>query len=202
MKVLVVHAHPDPESYSAHLFTVVCEALRGRGDTVTALNLYQMGFDPVMPCEERRAYLIEPKRLAEQWTEHIEALHGCEHLVFVYPVWFYGMPAILKGWLERVWLPGVAFLPPERKGSAARPGLQNIRRLTVVCTGGAPWWWLKLIGDPNKKMVTRGLRAIMAPNCKTTWLQLHNMNNVSRAECEAFSERVRRLLSPMKAYRK
>jgi NAD(P)H dehydrogenase (quinone) len=195
MKTLVVHAHPDPQSLNAHLFAAVCEALRARGDEVVALDLYAEGFDPVMPRDERRAYLVEPKRLAEQWPAHVEALRTCEHLVFVYPVWFYGMPAMLKGWLERVWLPGVAFLPPPKKGAAAVPGLRHIRALSVVCTGGAPWWWLKVMGDPNKRLVMRGLRALMAPRCTQTWLQLHNMNNVSREDCEAFAQRVKRTFS-------
>ena len=97
---------------------------------------------------------------------------------------------MLKGWLERVWLPGVAFLPPPVKGATAVPGLQHITRMTVITHGGAPWWWLKLMGDPAKKLFMRGLRAIMAKRCKTTWLQLHNMNNVTYADCEAYIRKV------------
>ena len=120
----------------------------------------------------------------------MDALQWAQHLVFVFPIWFYGPPAMLKGWLERVWLPGVAFLPPAQKGALATPGLRHIQRLTVITHGGSPWWWLKVIGDPARKLFTRALRALMAKNCKTTWLQLHNMNNVSRAECEAFIAKV------------
>jgi len=128
---------------------------------------------------------------------HVDALKWAEHLVFIFPIWFYGPPAMLKGWLERVWLPGVAFLPPPQKGKAALPGLRHIQRLTVITHGGAPWWWLKVIGDPAKKLFMRGLRALMAKNCKATWLQLHNMNNVTRAECEAFISKVTSTLKAM-----
>jgi hypothetical protein len=63
-----------------------------------------------------------------------------------------------------------------------------------VTTGGAPWWWLKVMGDPGRKLFVRGLRALFARNCRTVWLQLHNMNNVSRDECAAFLARVSRTL--------
>jgi NAD(P)H dehydrogenase (quinone) len=137
--------------------------------------------------------------LIEQRVQaHVDALKWCEHIVFVFPIWFYGPPAMLKGWLERVWLPGVAFLPPPNKGATAVPGLRHIRYLTVITHGGSPWWWLKVMGDPAKKLFTRGLRAIMAKNCTTTWLQLHNMNNVSRADCAAFITQVTTRLKAIK----
>ena len=195
MNCLVVHCHPDPQSFSTHLCAVTQSALRSAGHELRCIDLYAEGFDPVLSLEERRAYLSNPKLIEEKVQAHVDALRWCEHLVFVFPIWFYGPPAMLKGWLERVWLPGVAFLPPPRKGAAAVPGLRHIQRLTVVTHGGAPWWWLKVMGDPAKKLFTLGLRALMAKNCNTQWLQLHNMNNVTPAECDKFSAKVRLALS-------
>lgn len=190
MKALVVHCHPDPSSFSAALFRAVRDALGRGGHEVRTIELYAERFEPVLSLDEHRAYLPDRSFVERRVQSHVDALRWAEHLVFVHPTWIYGPPAMLKGWLERVWLPGVAFLPPPRRGSMAQPGLHNIRRLTVVTTGGAPWWWLKLIGDPHRKLFTRGLRALFAPGCRTTWLQLHDMNNVTRAECAAFLERV------------
>jgi putative NADPH-quinone reductase len=197
LRTLIVHAHPVTGSFSHALLETVCAALKSRGHTLRVIDLYAERFDPVLSRDERERYLTDAKGLEALVQPHVDALRWCEHLVFVYPVWFYGMPAIMKGWLERVWLPGVAFLPPPVKGKAAVPGLQHIGRLSVVCTGGAPWWWLKIIGDPNQRLVMRGLRALMHPRCQKTWLQLHNMNNVSRAECEAFVAKVRRTFEGM-----
>jgi NAD(P)H dehydrogenase (quinone) len=190
MRCLVVHCHPDPESYSAHLFSVVRRSLQAAGHEVRCIDLYAEGFNPVLSLAEKRVYLTDPQALAQQLDAHVQALKGCEHLIFVFPIWFYGPPAMLKGWLERVWLPGVAFLPPPTKGAAAQPGLQHIQALSVVTHGGAPAWWLWLIGNPAKRLFTRGLRALMAKRCRTQWLQLHNMNNATAAEREAFSKRV------------
>ncbi len=195
LKTLVVHCHPNPQSFSAALNAAACRALETAGHELRRIDLYAEGFDPVLSREEREAYLPNPGLIEIRVQPHVDALRWAEHLVFVYPTWFYGPPAMLKGWLERVWLPGVAFLPPPAKGKPAVAGLRHIKRLTVVTTGGAPWWWLKLIGDPGKKLFTRGLRALFARSCTTTWLQLHNMNNVSRAECEAFLAKVSKRLS-------
>ncbi len=195
MKTLVVHCHPDPQSFSAHLHEVVVAALRTAGHELRLIDLYAEGFDPVLSLDERRAYLSNPGLIEARVQSHVDALKWCEHLVFVFPIWFYGPPAMLKGWLERVWLPGVAFMPPPKKGDAALPGLQHIQRLSIVTHGGAPAWLLFLIGNPAKRLFTRGLRLLMAKRCKTQWLQLHNMNNVSRQECEAFAQRVQRAFS-------
>jgi putative NADPH-quinone reductase len=197
MRTLLVYCHPDPGSFSAALRSAATDALTARGHDVRVLDLYADGFQPVLTREERAVYLTEPSVIEASVQEHVDGLRWAEHLLFVFPIWFYGPPAMLKGWLERVWLPGVAFMPPRRKGRPAVPGLRHIRRLTVITHGGSPWWWLKFIGDPARRLFARGLRALMARDCKTTWLQLHDMNNVSRAECTAFVARVRTRLEGM-----
>jgi len=190
LKTLVVYCHPNPQSFSAALYTQTVETLKAQGHELRCFDLYAENFQPVLTLEEREAYLPNPGLIEARVQPHVDALKWAEHLVFVFPIWFYGPPAMLKGWFERVWLPGVAFLPPQQKGKAAVPGLRHIQRLTVVTHGGAPWWWLKVMGDPAKKLFMRGLRALMAKNCKTTWLQLHNMNNVTRADCDGFLAKV------------
>ncbi len=197
MRSLVVFCHPNPDSLSGALFGVTQDALKARGDELRCFDLYADNFQPIMTREERLAYLTNPGLIEARVQAHTEALKWAEHLIFVFPIWFYGPPAMLKGWLERVWLPGVAFLPPPEKGAVAVPGLRHIQRLTVITHGGSPWWWLKVIGDPARKLFTRGLRALMAKNCKTTWLQLHNMNNVSAADCAKFIARVQQSLKAM-----
>lgn len=197
MRTLVVHCHPDPESYNAALYRTACDALRAGGHELRCIDLYAEGFDPVLTREERAAYLPDPGLIERRVQPHVDALRWAEHLVFVYPSWFYGPPAMLKGWFERVWLPGVAFLPPAARGRPAIPGLRQVRRLTVVTTGGAPRWWVAVVGDPGRKLFARGLRALFAPRCRTTWLQLHGMNHVSREELGAFLARVGRTLRAM-----
>lgn len=191
---LVVHAHPDAASFSAALFRVAAETLQTAGHTVRTIDLYAEGFDPVLSLEERKAYLDCPDWLVQRFSTHIEWLQRCEHLVLVYPTWWWGPPAMLKGWLERVWLPRITFEVAQSKGQRLRPRMQHVRELTVITHGGAPWWWLKLMGDPHKKMMLRGMAMLFSPRLKRRWLQLHNMNNVTRQDCEAFIEKVKRSL--------
>lgn len=198
MRTLVVHCHPDEASFSAALYRAACEALEGAGHELRRADLYAEGFEPVLSREERRAYLGDPAAIERKVQPHVDALRWAEHLVFVFPTWFYGPPALLKGWLERVWLPGVAFEPSKVKGRPPAPGLRNIRRLTVVTTSGSPWWWLKVVGDPGRKLFARGLRALFARGCRTTWLQLHDMNNVTREDTSRFLAKVSRTLGALR----
>ncbi len=85
---------------------------------------------------------------------------GCkaaEALVLCFPTWWYGMPAILKGYFDRVWANTVAFRLPEG-GGAIRPALTNIKKIAVVTTYGAPWWFIRLVlPDPSRAVIMSGL---------------------------------------------
>ena len=190
MQTLIVHAHPDPASFSASLFRLAKETLTRHGHRVQTIDLYAEGFDPVLSLEERQAYLECPDWLVARFASHVDKLTQCEHLLLIYPTWWWGPPAMLKGWLERVWLPKITFEPPDRKGQRLKPKMQHIRCFTVITHGGSPWWWLKLIGDPHRKLMMRGMRMLFARSCKTNWLQLHSMNSVTPADLQAFEDKV------------
>lgn len=195
MQTLIVHAHPDPRSFSAALFRLAHETLRNGGHSVEAIDLYAEGFDPVLSAEEKAAYLDGPDWLMQRFSTHIDKIQRAEHIVLVYPTWWWGPPAMLKGWLERVWLPRFTFEPARRKGDRLRPKLQHVRHFTVVTHGGSPWWWLKLMGDPHQRQMMRGMAMLFHPRCRKTWLQLHDMNNVTARDCERFMQRVKAALT-------
>jgi putative NADPH-quinone reductase len=186
MRVLVVYAHPDPESYVAALHRTVVEALSRAGHEVDDLDLYAEGFDPVLSLDERRGYHAIPhnRRPVEDYVRRLEAAEG---LVLVHPVWNFGFPAILKGFLDRVFLPGVSFRLVDGK---AAPNLGNLRLLASVTTYGASRWRAFLMGDPPRKLVTRMLRVLVAPRARLLVLSLHDMNRQTRGGREAFLARV------------
>jgi len=127
-------------------------------------------------------------------AHHVEALQWAEGWVAIYPTWFYGLPAMLKGWLDRVWLPGVTFQVATAKKRTIRGELQNIRRFVGITTSGSPWWWLRVIGDPGRSLLMKGLRPLYARGCRMSWLQLHDMNHATAADREAFLAKVDRSL--------
>jgi NAD(P)H dehydrogenase (quinone) len=192
MRLVVVFTHPDPESFNAAVFKTAVEALREAGHELRLIDLYREGFDPVFSRAEKASYLSDTAQNIAGVAAHVEALRWAEGWVSVHPTWFYGAPAMLKGWLERVWLPGVAFTVAKAKERRIGGELHNIRLFAGITTSGAPWWALKLIGDPGRNLFMRGLRPLYARRCTMRWLQLFNMNHVSAEERAAFLVRVRR----------
>ncbi len=199
MRLLLVVCHPDPASYGAALAATAREALAAAGHELRVIDLYAEGFDPVFSAAEKATYLTDTAQNVAGVAAHVEALRWAEGWVVVYPTWFYGAPAMLKGWLERVWLPGVAFRIARAKQRTIGGELGHIRLFVGITTSGAPWWWLKVIGDPGRSLFMKGLRPLYARRCRMRWLQLFDMNHVTAAEREAFLARVRRELSQLQA---
>lgn len=189
MRVLIVYAHPVDTSFGAALFEETRATLERQGHAIRTLDLYRLGFDPVLSGEERRLY-EKPGAHRDVLDEHIQALAWAEGLVFVYPTWWYGLPAILKGWLDRVWLPEVTFGLSAGKRSII-PMMQHIRLLGGISTYGAGWWWTRYVGDPGRRTIMRGMRALCARDCRTFWLALHKMDSATDAHRAAFLTTVR-----------
>jgi putative NADPH-quinone reductase len=190
MNVLVVHAHPDPESLSRALRDAAVATLEAAGHDVRVTDLYAEGFDPAMDRAERAGYHT-PGENERPVAAHLANLRWAEAVVFVYPTWWFGLPAILKGWLDRVLVPHATFtLPAETK--PIRPLLSNIRWVIVVTTCGAPWWFSKFVGEPGRKTLLRAFRLICHRRCKTRYIALHRIDTRSERERTAFVDRVRR----------
>ncbi len=195
MRVLVVFCHPSLESYGAALLDAARETLRARGHELKVIDLYRAGFNPVLAPAEWDDYLVDTPRVIANVSDHVDAMRWAESLLLIFPTWMYGPPAMLKGWLERVWLPGVAFEVPEGRNRRAVGRLDNIRSFTVITTSGSPWWWLRLIRDPGRSMLTRGFRVLFHRRCRVRWLQLYDMNHQDEARRRKFIARVRATLA-------
>lgn len=195
MRALVVHAHPVPDSFNTALARLACETLAAKGHDVRLLDLYQMNFDPVMRKEERQAYHDRGSNVVPV-REHLAHLAWCTGLVFVYPTWWYGQPAILKGWLDRVLVPHAAFAMPEGN-QPVQPLMQHIGCLGGISTYGASWLFTRWVGDPGRRIVMRGLRSLIHPRAKTFWTALHKMDSVTDADRHAFMTKVKARLEAL-----
>jgi NAD(P)H dehydrogenase (quinone) len=187
MRVLLVHAHPLPESFSRVLRQAVEAGLARAGHQVDLLDLYAEGFAPALSAGERQRYHDVAANL-QGIEAHMARLKAADAIVFVYPTWWYGLPAILKGWLDRVWVPGATFT----LGEGPIVGqLTNIRRIGAVTTYGAPWWFMRFwMGHPGRKLIARGLKVLCAKGCRITWLDIDRMDSRTRPELTAFRDRV------------
>lgn len=193
MRWLVVYCHPVPESFCAGLRDAAVEVLEGRGEKVRLVDLYAEGFDPVMGCDERRDYNDRaPSDPALQ--PHIDNLKWAEALLFVYPTWWYGLPAMLKGWLDRVWAMDVAFKLPDQ-GARIVSLMPHVKRIGVVTTCGAPWWWSVVIGQPGRRTILRGMRALCAWRCRTFYLAHYDMDRSTPESRAAFLTKVKHRLA-------
>ena len=190
MRLLFVHAHPVPESFNTALLAAALETARVQGHDVRLIDLHGEGFNPVMSAEERRGY-TEDVPIPADLVQHVEALQWAEGLILVYPTWWYAQPAILKGWMDRVWRPGIAFTLHE-EGQRLRPALANIRLIGVITTIGSPWWfWTFLMGAPGRKIILRGLRFCTNARTRTFWLGLHAIEERADLARRRYIDRVR-----------
>lgn len=191
MRILVIYCHPDEASFASTLHAAIIETLTAAGHMVTDLDLYREGFKPVMTMEERTEYSDNPLyyKSVEKYANQLAA---AEAIVAIYPTWWYGMPAMLKGYFDRVWAPGVAF-DVSSDGSINTDRLAHIRRLGVVTTYGAPWWLIRLyMGDPERKLWGRGVRKLCAHGCTLDWHVHYKMDNTTPARLDRFLARVQK----------
>ena len=127
---------------------------------------------------------------------HAARLEWADALVLVYPTWWGAQPAILWGWLERVWIDGIAF--SRRPGARrARPGLRNIRHLVAITTHGSSKWINAVEGEPGKRVVLRRMRACCHPRVRTRWIALYGVDGSDEAERRAFLARVERSMAEL-----
>lgn len=148
MHSLIVHAHPNPDGFNAALTTRARAALTAAGGTVDVADLYAEGFDPVEAArhypdaedparftplaEQRRAY--KTGRLPPTVADHIARLERADLVILQFPLWWHGMPAILKGWFDRVFVSGGLYTGRMRYDAGYFRG----KRALVSVTTGAP----------------------------------------------------------------
>lgn len=191
MKILLIHSHPVESSFGSALHVEVRETLKKAGHEVDDCDLYAENFNPVLTREERLGYHTVPDNI-EPVRTYVDRLRAADALVIVTPVWNFGWPAMLKGYFDRVWLPGVTFdMEGGDKGKLTRK-LTNIKKLAVVTTYGANRWRALLAGDPPRKLATRVLRAVTNPARGVTYLAHYDMNNCTEETRSTFLAKVRK----------
>lgn len=193
MRIQVVHSHPLTDSYDHALFGVIVETLKTNGHEVVATDLYREGFEPAMTEAERRSYMgngYDTGAIA-RYTETLKSVDG---VILCFPHWWFSMPAMLKGWVDRVWGPGVAFTY-DAEGKL-EPALTNIKLFGVVTSYGSPWWAVILYaGNAGHKVLMRGMKPMCAKGVQSFYLAHYAMDKSTPKSREAFIAKVRKRIA-------
>ncbi|MEO4044679.1 NAD(P)H-dependent oxidoreductase [Hoeflea sp. CAU 1731] len=199
MNALVVYCHPHEGSFTSAVRDVVTGHLRTIGAELRVIDLYGEDFQPVLSESEWSSYEATQGR-SEDIARHAEALAWCDTLIFVYPTWWYGHPAMLKGWMERILLPGVAFEMPD--GGDIKPLLRNVRRLGVYTTCGASWWLTFIIGAPGRKTILRGIGLLCHPRACKSFAAHYSMDRSTSESRARHLEKVEKAIAKLTANRR
>jgi len=185
MRFLVIFAHPVVESFNGALFQLTVETLSKRHE-VRTLDLNAAGFDPRMSREERLNYHDAGENRGEL-NPYIAELRWAEAVIFCFPVWSYGVPAILKGFFDRTMGPDIAFT---LRDGRVTPKLTNIGLVGGITTYGQSWWAVKWLGDLPRAQITRFFTWFCGPGTRSFYLANYHMNVTTAESRERFKARV------------
>jgi putative NADPH-quinone reductase len=188
-RVLVVYCHPVAGSFVAAVRDRAIAGFEAGGGEVRVTDLYASGFDPAFSAAERRAHRqpgVDPAL-----RSHADDLGWCDTLALVYPTWWSGQPAMLKGWFDRVLVNGVAWELPEGS-SVLRPLLGNITSIVTVTTHGSSKLVNAVEGEGGKRTVSRSVRLMCGRRVRTHWIAMYGVDRSTVGQRAAFLDRVER----------
>lgn len=176
-------------SLNARLASLAEVAAQEAGWQVTLRDLYASGFDPSLSADERGSYYTGFAGEAVA-TERAE-LATAEILILVFPTWWSGFPAILKGWFDRVWAPGTAFDHSPDFGPML-PRLGSLREVLAITTMGAPAWvdWL-VLRCPLKRILKWGIVRPCAVQARVGWRCLYQAESAGPRHISRFEATLR-----------
>jgi putative NADPH-quinone reductase len=192
MRVLYLYCHPQATSFHAAICARALAGLAVARHEVDLLDLYAEKFDPVMWEPARRDY-HDTTRNQLGLEDHVARLRRADALIVQFPVWSFGMPAMLKGYFDRMMMPGVAFDLSDPAN--AKPLLGNLRRIAGITTYGRPRTRAIAVGDPPRKMIKRYLPWFANRSARVDYYALYHMNVASEAKRVAFMEKIHAAMS-------
>ncbi|MGV8162862.1 MAG: NAD(P)H-dependent oxidoreductase [Candidatus Nanoarchaeia archaeon] len=141
MTTLVIYAHPTTEGHNANILTKVETELKKRKQKYEVLNLYNENFNPILSKEE----LITRNKPSKEIKKYQDKITKSDKLILIYPIWWNAPPAILKGFIDRVFAAGYAFRYKPTALGAMPEGLLKGKKAAVFTTGGGPELYFKYI---------------------------------------------------------
>ncbi len=172
MNALIIYAHPWEGSFNHHILERTTNLLKESGKTVDIIDLNQDGFNPVLTKSDLKLFsqgaYHDP--LAKNYLERLKA---ADEVVLLFPIWWYGEPAILKGFYDKVLLKGHAYGEVDH----ALKGLLDIHKATIITTANISKEIFSMLGDPINNVLAHGIFATVGIDhvnwihCKTVHLE-------------------------------
>ena len=197
MNATVVYAHPDPESFGRAVLDRVVRGLEHSGHDVTVLDLYALDYPGAISPAEWQAYGTGSAIIDPTVAHHAQLVQSTDALVFVYPTWWSSMPAIMKAWLERTLVEGVAFTL-EGPRNRLTPKLTGLRNVVGVTTYGSSWWYVKLVNDAGRRTVLRTVGLLSAGRARLSWHGLYSLDGQTPRRRERFLDDVERAMGALR----
>lgn len=187
MKTLIIFNHPYEGSYCNAILTACTQGLAEKGCEYDIINLDKEGFNPITSARELQAFAIahkSPKEaqemLSPQVLEYALKLKQTSHLVFIFPIWWMLMPALTKGFIDKVLFPGIVYNYDDKGNMKGL--LQNIKEVTVITTTAATgkYYKEKLYAPVWMALLHGTFNAIGINNCR--WINIDNIKNLTNEE--------------------
>lgn len=183
----MIFCHPNSSGFIPAALEQVQLGLSAANAEVRTHDLYREGFVPELSADEHRRHL-EPG-VAADLREHADDLRWCDTLVLIYPTWWSGQPAMLKGWIDRVWASGVAWELPDG-ANRLQPMLSNIREIVAVTSHGSSKTINSLQGEGGKRTLFRSMRAMCHRRTHTHWLAFYGIDDDDLERRTAYLEKL------------
>jgi putative NADPH-quinone reductase len=194
MKCLLVTAHPLPSSLCHSLSKTALDALKAVGHDVTVEDLYAQAFPPALSAAERAGYYEASYDESAVQTQ-AQRLRDAEGLVLCFPTWWFGFPAILKGWFDRVWAPGVAYDHASDLG-AIKPRLPQLKRVLVITSLGSAWWVdLFIMRKPIRRILKTAILGTCAPQAQFDMLSIYSSEKCAAEKVTVFQKKIKQRLA-------
>ena len=181
MNTTIIFAHPWEESLNRAILNKVIDKLKDDGDIITLIDLYQDKFNPVMSEKDLSLY-SQGKSADPMVDRYNNILDKTQKIIFIFPIWWYDMPAIMRGFLDKVLLNHSAYIEDEK---GLHP-LRNIQNTIILTTSAAPTEVLiNNFGDPINGTVINGtFNAVGFFNAR--WYNLGDINKIAKTEITNF----------------
>ena len=166
------------------------------GHDLQIVDLYERDFDPRLTSSERQSYYAS-EHDCRAVAEDAEGLQTADVLVLIFPTWWFGLPAILKGWIDRVFVPGIAYDHAPDFGRMV-PRLTKLQACLAITTLGSPWWidWF-IMFRPVRRVLSRAIIGTCAPGARFSMLSFYNTEKITAGRLAAFEKALKQKMQEL-----